>query len=64
MAELEKSPVHELNNALCKIIGSAELVLDRVEDPTAREELQSIIELAEAAANLARASFASRRGRD
>jgi len=43
---------HALNNLLCKIIGSAELVLDRVCDAEARRELASIIQLAEAAARL------------
>lgn len=43
---------HALNNLLCKIVGSAELALDRVADPDARGELDAIIQLAEAAALL------------
>lgn len=43
---------HALNNLLCKIIGSAELALDRVDDAEARSELNAIIELAEAGALL------------
>jgi hypothetical protein len=45
---------HALNNLLCKIVGSAELALDRVGDPDARSELDAIIRLAEAGALLVR----------
>ena len=38
-----------MNNLLGKIIGSAELALDRVRDEEARGELESIIALAEEA---------------
>lgn len=41
---------HALNNLLTKIIGSAELALDRVQDGVAREELAAIIALAEESA--------------
>jgi hypothetical protein len=44
----EPEPIgHALNNVLCKIIGSAELALDRATDPQVRTELQAIIELSE-----------------
>jgi hypothetical protein len=46
---------HALNNLLCKIIGSAELALDRVRDPDARRELEGIIQLSEAGALLVKA---------
>lgn len=45
-------PGHSLNNLLCKIVGSAELALDRVADPDARRELDAIIRLAEAGGRL------------
>ena len=45
---------HALNNLLCKIVGSAELALDRVGDAEARGELDAIIQLAEAGALLVR----------
>jgi len=51
---VEQEPVgHALNNVLCKIIGSAELALDRVSDPVARAELEAIIALAEEAGRVA-----------
>ena len=43
---------HELNNLLGKIMGAAELALDRVGDPAARAELQVMIRCAEQAAQL------------
>jgi nitrogen-specific signal transduction histidine kinase len=43
---------HELNNLLGKIMGAAELALDRVRDPAARAELQLMIRCAEKAARL------------
>jgi len=46
------SPAHRFNNLLCKIMGSAELALDRVDDPLARAELTGIIALAETAADM------------
>lgn len=45
---------HALNNLLGKIIGSAELALDRVRDAEARTELESIITLAEQASVVVR----------
>ncbi len=51
-ARYADDPVHRLNNLLCKIVGSAELALDRVDDAAARSELNAIIELAEAGARL------------
>ncbi|MDB5447774.1 MAG: hypothetical protein JWQ97_3091 [Phenylobacterium sp.] len=47
---------HAMNNLLGKIIGSAELALDRVADVEARRELDAIIQLAEAGALLISAS--------
>lgn len=47
---------HALNNLLCKIIGSAELALDRVGDASARSELDAIIQLAEAGALLVKST--------
>lgn len=49
---------HALNNLLCKIVGSAELALDRVGDPGARRELEAIIQLAEAGALLVKSLVA------
>jgi hypothetical protein len=46
---------HALNNLLGKIIGSAELALDRVCDPDVRRELEGIIQLSEAGALLVKA---------
>ena len=37
------STAHALNNLLCKIIGSAELALDRAVDPQVERELRSIM---------------------
>lgn len=54
MPALDARPDHELNNLFCKIIGSAELALDRVQDPGARTELELIIELTERGAELVR----------
>lgn len=42
-------PTHALNNLLGKIIGSAELALDRVRDADTRGELEAIIAFAEEA---------------
>lgn len=53
-------PRHALNNALSAIAASAELALDRVEDPTVREELQVILTLVDDAAALAAALEAPR----
>lgn len=52
MTPARQSPNHELNNLLCKIIGSAELALLRVTDSEARMELEAIIDLAETAASV------------
>ncbi len=38
---------HELNNVFCKILGAAELALDHPCAPAVREELQTIMALAE-----------------
>jgi hypothetical protein len=43
---------HELNNLLCRIMGSAELTLDRVTDKEARDELLTLILCAGEAARL------------
>lgn len=45
-------PAHALNNLLCKIIGSAELALDRITDRVSRRELEAIIDLAESGARV------------
>jgi hypothetical protein len=55
MTQLQGSPGHTLNNLLGKIMGSAELALDRVTDPEARGELEAILDLAEASAALVKA---------
>jgi predicted DNA-binding protein (UPF0278 family) len=46
------STAHALNNLLCKIIGSAELALDRAVDPQVERELRSIMTHAGCAAEL------------
>lgn len=54
----EPSPRHALNNLFAKIMGSAELALDRTTDPVVRSELEAILDLTEAAAALANAHVA------
>lgn len=46
----DESPAHALNNLLCKIMCTAELALDRVDDPAVQADLQAIMALAELAA--------------
>jgi hypothetical protein len=55
---VEASPRHALNNLFAKIMGSAELALDRASDPVVRAELEAILDLTEAAAALANAHVA------
>jgi len=43
---------HDLNNLLGKILGAAELALDRATDPAVRAELELIADLAEEAGSL------------
>jgi hypothetical protein len=50
-----ESGAHALNNVLCKILGMAELALDRAEDPAMRADLAAIMDLAELAAPMIRA---------
>lgn len=38
---------HDLNNIFCKILGAAELALDHPCGPDVRQELETIINLAE-----------------
>jgi hypothetical protein len=52
MEAFTPSPGHDLKNLLGKIMGSAELALDRVSDPVACLELNAILDLSEAAARL------------
>jgi hypothetical protein len=54
MSPFAEPPAHALNNLLGKIMGSAELALDRVTDPSARAELESILALAASAADQVR----------
>jgi hypothetical protein len=55
METAQASSAHDLNNLLCKIMGSAELALDLVAEPAARAELQGILNLAEQAGQLVQA---------
>lgn len=59
MTPIGDSAAHAFNNLLGKIVGSAELALDRVSDPLARAELTGIIALAETAADMVEALTAS-----
>jgi hypothetical protein len=38
-----RSVAHDLNNLLCRIMGSAELAMDRAADPQVEHELQAIM---------------------
>ncbi len=46
------SAAHDLNNLLCKIMGSAELALDHANDPQVEHELRAILAHATSAAEL------------
>jgi nitrogen-specific signal transduction histidine kinase len=52
MEPYSPSPGHDLYNLLGKIMGAAELALDRVTDPAARAELNAILDMAEEAARM------------
>jgi len=54
-SKLEESPAHALNNLLGKILGTAELALDRVDDPAIRTDLRAIMDLVELAAPMVEA---------
>ena len=49
---IEDGAAHALNNLLGKIVGAAELALDSVESPLAREEIEQVIRLAEEGAEM------------
>jgi hypothetical protein len=57
---MEANPGHALNNLLGKILGAAELALDRVTDPQAQAHLETIMALAEAGGEVVHAMNASR----
>jgi len=66
LAEIAGGVAHDFNNILAIIVGKTQLTLKRVEDPIAREGLQTIGEAAWRAAETVRRlqSFAAIRGND
>ncbi len=57
--DVAASAHHALNNLMCKILGTAELALDRVDDPGVQADLRLIMNLAEQAGLLLHRAQAS-----